>query len=99
MLKKIFISLYKVFFVGLLLQFLLQTFVMFKLGIDAPWMKYVWLWKEGIIALLLLLSFIGIVREKKWKQIFSNTPIGRWTWVLVLSILVSILVHFQILHL
>lgn len=99
MLKKTVLLLYKIFFIGLMLQFIIQTFVSFKLWLNADWMKYIWLWKELIIGFLLLLSLIGIIWEKKRKQLFTNTTIGWRTLWLIGSILITLLVHFRILHL
>jgi len=37
---------FMIFFVGLLLQFVMQTFVTFELGIEIPWL---WLRKEVLV--------------------------------------------------
>ena len=47
----------KIFLIGLLLQFLLQTFVTYKLGFDGAARNLVWLRKE----LLILVFFVIIV--------------------------------------
>ena len=47
----------KIFFIGLLLQFFLQTFVTYKLWLDWTIRKFIWMWKEIII--IGLLGFLG----------------------------------------
>lgn len=44
----------KVFLIGLLVQFFLHTFVTYKLGREGAFWNGVWLWKEIIILLFLL---------------------------------------------
>lgn len=46
----------KVFFIGLLVQFFLQTFVTYQLGREGGIWSLIWLWKE-----LLILLFAGIL--------------------------------------
>ena len=46
----------KAFFIGLLVQFFLQTFITYKLGWDGKFWNGIWLWKE-----VLILIFMGIV--------------------------------------
>jgi len=49
--RKIILIVFKVFFVGLILQFFLQTFVTFGLGWNNIFWKVVWAWKEILIIL------------------------------------------------
>ena len=97
--KKFLIVLYKIFFIWLLIQFFLQTVATFQFGLDQPWMQYIWLWKEGILAVLILLSLILIIKERRWKQIFINKIVTWRTIVLVLAIGVTALLHLQVLNL
>lgn len=97
MLSRTIIGIYKVFFVGLLLQFFLQTFVTFSLGIDYPRMEYVRLRKEGIIALLLVFVAGDILFSRKWKQLIKPSFIGRFTLALIVSIAGAYLIHTMIL--
>lgn len=60
---------YKVFFIGLLLQFIAHTFVTYQLGIDNPAMGILWSWKEIIVILWSSIALRYIIknriREKK----------------------------------
>lgn len=57
----------KVFLIGLLVQFFLHTFVTYKLGREGAFWNGVWLWKEIIILLFLLVVIWGIVEYIKTK--------------------------------
>lgn len=58
--ERFLITIYKIFFIGLLVQFFAQTFVTFGLGFDIP---YLWLWKEAVIGVLIVVGIGGIVRH------------------------------------
>lgn len=61
----------KIFLIGLLLQFLLQTFVTYKLGFDGAVRNVVWLRKELLI--LVFFAIILTLLRKKAKEIwFQN---------------------------
>ena len=64
----------KIFLVWLLVQFFLQTFVTFRLWWDGWFWKVVWLWKEIIILLFILLvgSWIFIAIKNKGFKDFYN---------------------------
>ncbi len=53
----------KIFFIWLLLQFFLQTFVTYKLGFDWTIWKIIWMWKEIII-----IGLIGFLGRYFWKN-------------------------------
>ena len=53
----------KIFLIGLLLQFLLQTFFTYKLGFDGVVRNAVWLRKEIVI-----LVFLAIILYLLWKK-------------------------------
>lgn len=53
----------KIFLIGLLLQFLLQTFFTYKLGFDGAVRNAVWLRKE-----ILILVFLAIILYLLWKK-------------------------------
>lgn len=64
----------KVFFLGLLLQFLLHTFVTYKIGQTGGFRDMIWLWKEFV--LLILLVIVGVFMVKRvvqvgWKSILD----------------------------
>ena len=97
MYTKIITTLYKVFFVGLLLQFFLQTFVTHQLGLDAEWMKYVWLRKEWVIAILWILALGHIIRNRTWKQIIASPTLGRRTLWLLATVALTAAIHIVLL--
>ena len=51
-LKPFLVLLCKIFLIGLLLQFFLQTFITFQLGRDGTVWNVIWMWKEFILLLL-----------------------------------------------
>jgi hypothetical protein len=57
----------KIFLIGLLLQFLLQTFVTYKLGFDGAARNLVWLRKE--ILILVFFAIIVYLLRKKSREI------------------------------
>jgi len=68
----------KIFLVGLLLQFFLQTFVTYKLGLDWIFRKIVRMRKEIVlIGLFWLLAYI-IQKNKLWKSLRGKLPIKRF---------------------
>ena len=67
--------LYKIFFVGLLLQFFAFNIVTFSLGLDWELMQYVWLWKELLILWLILLTVSLILIRWEWRQIAATREI------------------------
>jgi hypothetical protein len=47
--KNILVIIAKIFFLGLILQFFLQTFVTFSLGFEGTIWSVIWMWKEIIV--------------------------------------------------
>jgi len=82
----------KIFFIGLLLQFFLQTFVTFKLWLDGTFWKLLWMWKEIII--IGLLGFLGryFWKEKKIRSFFEKFPLKNFVRVFLATVIVSFLV-------
>ncbi len=74
--NKFLIALYKIFFVGLLVQFFAQTFVTFGLGIE---IDYLWLWKEVVIGVIAILALVGVVWRGRRRQIIITPTIAWWT--------------------
>ncbi|GHW02448.1 hypothetical protein AGMMS50249_2340 [candidate division SR1 bacterium] len=58
----------KIFFVGLVLQFLIQTFITFQLGGDGSFWNFVWMRKEIIILILTVLVGLGYAGMKKFSH-------------------------------
>lgn len=60
----------KIFLIGLLLQFLLQTFFTYKLGYDGGVRTYIWLWKEVLILVFMLI--VAFLLYKKAKEVWRK---------------------------
>jgi len=93
-LKQVLIVLYKIFFIGLLLQFFAHTLVTFAWWFDAPRMEYVWLWKEWVIGLLWVITLCTILFKRRWKQHFKRTRLNQLLLLLILSIVIAAGTHF-----
>lgn len=91
------VLLYKLFFVGLALQFFLQTFVTFTLAFTPPRMEYVRLRKEGIIGLLAIFVALDTVFSRRRKSLVTPARIGRFTLALLVWLGVTYLIHTNIL--
>ncbi len=86
-LEKTLIILTKVFFIGLLLQFFLQTFVHFGLGRWHPIWSGIWMWKEIIILILFVLICYWIRTHKIWKKLLKSLDLKKFLillWVFVI---------------
>ena len=62
-LKPLLVVLCKVFLVGLLFQFFMQTFVTFQLGWEGTFWNAVWMWKEFILLLFVLAVGYALVTQ------------------------------------
>ena len=65
----------KIFFIGLLVQFFLQTFVTYKLWLEGWIRQVIWLWKEIIILLFILFVWAWIweyCKEKWWHNFYQH---------------------------
>jgi len=89
--QNILLILIKIFFVWLLLQFFLQTFVWFKLGRNWPIRSWIWMWKEIIILILFVWITYRTRKNKLWKQLFDKLSIKYFViiilWFAILAIL------------
>ncbi len=94
--ERFLITIYKIFFIGLLVQFFAQTFVTFGLGFDIP---YLWLWKEAVIGVLIVVGIGGIVRHWRRRQIFITPTVGWRKLGLIVTIAATAYIHLHILHL
>lgn len=94
---KILVILTKIFFIGLLLQFFLQTFVNFWLWRSWKTRDIIRLWKEIIILILFIFSLYRIRKHKIWKVLSQKIHIGRlivlliilWFFVLLNGLLIT----------
>ena len=88
----------KIFFIWLLLQFFLQTFVTYRLGLDSTIWKVIWMRKE--IILIGLLGFLGrcFWKNKNFKAFFETFPLKNFVRVFVATLVVSFLVSIFINH-
>ena len=88
----------KIFFIWLLLQFFLQTFITYRLGFDSTIWKVIWMRKEIII--IGLLGFLGryFWKHKNFKEFFEKFPLKNFVRVFIATIVVSFLVSVFINH-
>ncbi len=86
----------KIFFIWLLLQFFLQTFVTYKLWLDGTFRKIVWMRKEIII--IGLVGFLGryFWKQKKFRSFFEKFPLKNFVRMFLATIIVSFLVSIFI---
>jgi len=77
----------KIFVIGLLLQFFLQTFVTFKLGRDGKFWTLFWMWKEFILLIFVIILLRYILSNLKWriKAIKNKESTDKITWKLLLK--------------
>ena len=79
--------LYKFFFIGLLLQFFLHTFVMFRLWwIHVSWLEIIWLWKELFVVLWALFVVVFAVRQRMISLLREQLTIRRLQIVFVIAV-------------
>ena len=93
----------KIFFVWLLVQFFLQTFVTFKLWWDGWIWKIIWLWKEIIILLFILIVgwWVFVTIKNKgfknfYEQLRKNPIFNFWIYfliTLIISFILAVLVQ------
>ena len=88
----------KIFFIWLLLQFFLQTLVMYKLGLDSTFWKIVWMRKEIIIIGLLGFLTRYFWKHKNFKKFLETFPLKNFVRVFLATIIVSFLVSVFINH-
>lgn len=93
-LQHILLVLYKIFFIGLLVQFFAHTRVTFGLGIDPSWMEYVWLWKEWVIVLLWLITLWAIIFKRRWKQHFQWSRLNQLLILFIIAVAAAAVAHF-----
>jgi len=86
----------KIFLIGLLLQFFVQTFVTYKLWFDGSIWNIIWAWKEILIIWLMSFTAYRLWTSKIWKSIFDKLWI-KWfvlsvIWLAIFVILVNLLI-------
>jgi len=86
----------KIFFIGLLLQFFLQTFVTFKLGFDWTFWKMIWMWKE-----IVLIGLTGFFCRYLWKtqqlkSFFAQFPLKTFLRIFIATIIITAIVSVGI---
>lgn len=86
--QKILLTLIKIFFIWLLFQFFLQTFVWFGLWRNWPIRNIIWMWKEIIILILFIWVCYRTRTHKLWKQLLEKLNIK---WFLILTIAFGVL--------
>ncbi len=68
----------KIFFIGLILQFFVQTFVTYRLGLDNWFFTAFWMWKEIIIVGLFGFLTYWTIKTKIWKTLLDKLGIKRF---------------------
>jgi len=82
----------KIFLIGLLIQFFLQTFITYELGYTTIFWKILWMWKEILLVGLLWILIYIIQKNPERsgrKSLRKKLPIKRFI-VLFISLIVSI---------
>lgn len=88
----------KIFCIGLLLQFFLNTFVTYELWLTWPVWTWVWLWKEIIIVgITWLLLFMGL-RYKKIREMLLTMPIWKFIILLVVTLWCILWISLFVTH-
>ena len=79
----------KIFFIGLLLQFFLQTFVTFRLGREWSFWSIVWSWKELLVVWLFGYATYRLIKTKTLVKLFDQLWIKRFSiWTVGLALFV-----------
>lgn len=87
-----------IFFAGLLLQFVMQTFFTFVLWWDGGIMSAIWLWKEALIGVLLVwwarwVFFQGGHFWSCLKTFFHQRRLVIFAWWLAVGVVVTFFIH------
>jgi len=88
----------KIFFVGLLLQFFLNTFVSFQLGLQWGAWSAIWMRKEGILLGLLVLLVWWLHKQNHLKIFWKQFPLRKFAWVFGIAIVVIFAISLLITH-
>ncbi len=88
----------KIFFIWLLLQFFLQTFVTYKLGLDWTFWKILWMWKEVIIV-----GLCGFLARFFWKNkhlhdFIAKFPLKNFVRMFFGTLIITLIVSVGINH-
>lgn len=80
---------------GLIFHFIGINFLQFVVGIGKPWISIISLWKEGVIALMMVLIIVGNVKKYGslrlyWKSIIEDGYFKWIAWGFVVVILITI---------
>jgi len=78
----------KIFFIGLVLQFFLHTFVTFQLGLDGSVRSVLRMWKEFIVLGLLIFTIIFLIKNKKFQSFWQSIPIKKFFRILLITLVV-----------
>lgn len=88
----------KIFFIGLLLQFFLQTFVTFRLGLDGTFWSIVWMWKELIILGIFWYAIFWFIKTKELKKLCDLLGITRFAIGTVLLAIFVVIIWLLVTH-
>jgi len=81
----------------LLLQFFLQTFVTFVLGLDGSFWTIIWMWKEFLIIWLttfVVWYFVRKLDKAKIEKMWNEFPLKTFVFIFFLTLLVAFVLSF-----
>lgn len=93
-LPKSFPLLYKIFFIGLLLQFVVQTFVTYHLWLTWRVWSAIWLRKEILIVVLWWWMVIDLTIHNQWKPLLCTRRVQVFTGLFVWCLGLWAVTHF-----
>lgn len=85
----------QIFCVGLMVHFLLHTFVTFGLWIDAG---AIWAWKEVWIGMMAVLALFFLFKQKTRQTLFSSKIFLLFVWLFVSGIVLTLFINSYIVH-
>lgn len=82
----------KIFFIGLFLQFFLHTFFTFQLGLDGGVRSAIRLWKEWIIAGLVVFLLRILIKNKRFSVFLHKFPLKKFLFItIVIAVIITII--------
>lgn len=88
----------KIFLIGLLLQFFLQTFFTYKLGLTWPVWNIIWMRKEIMLIWIFWTLIYTIQQHRLRKWLRKNLPIKQFTILFLVVIAITAIISLLINH-
>jgi len=82
----------KIFFLWLLLQFFLQTFVTFELWLDGGIWTIIRAWKEVLLLWFVIIIGWRLLKQKKMKSFLENFPIKKFLILFITTLIIILIV-------